>query len=138
MTMKECKEVLSKPVPSHLDKRVELKTGFKRCQADLVASLKAELGTIVNLASSETDLIERSARKAVVTWLDFQMHRCRIVVRPTGLTAKSASEKRDLLQNSSLKLTVLPTVGRYGNVRGTELYSFTVIKGCPGEVLEIS
>lgn len=127
MTIKECREALIKPVPSQWDPRARLKTGFKNNLDGLVDVLKQELGDIVDLAVSDMQLIERLAKKAATTWLEFQMHRCRIVINLTGSQAKLTSEKIDLLHMGALTLTTSPWVGRYGNVNGVDLESFTMI-----------
>ena len=138
MTIKECREILSTPIPSHVDKRAEVKRGFKTSQDKLLTALEDELGRVVQLTEQEIQLVEKLAKKAAVTWLDFAMHRCRIVIRPTGAATKSTAEKVSTVQRGSVALTVLPIVGRYGNVKGVELDRFTIIKGCEGSTLDIT
>ena len=137
MTIKECREALTKPVPSQYDPRARLKKGFKNSLDALVAKIKAVLGDMVDLGAESTQLIDRLSKKAATTWLDFEMHRCRIVVRLNGLTTMSTSEKVAQFQKSSLALTVIPMVGRFGNVKGVDLGSFTILDGCAGDTLKI-
>jgi hypothetical protein len=138
MAIKECREILSKPVPSHIDQRVEVKRGFKINQDKLVEALEDELDRIVQLTEREEALLDTLAKKAAVTWLDFVMHRCRIVIRLKGAGTKTSAAKVDAIQKGSTALTVLPTVGRYGNVKGVELDRFTVIKGYEGDTLDVA
>lgn len=107
-------------------------------QDQLLAALEDELGRVLQLTEQETQLMEKLAKKAAVTWLDFAMHRCRIVIRPMGSATKSTAEKVATLQRGSLALTVLPMVGRYGNVKGVELDRFTTMKGYEGSALNIA
>ena len=138
MTVKECYEILTKPVPSHIDKRVEVKRGFKINQEKLIRALEDELDRVVQLKEHQEELLETLAKKAAVVWLDFVMHRCRIVIRLKGAGTKSSDEKVAAIQKGSTALTVLPTVGRYGNVKGVELDRFTAIKGYEGDTLDIA
>ena len=137
MTIKECREALTKPVPSHIDPRARLKKCFMRSRDGLISALKAFLSDIVDLGPSDMQTIEHLSRKAVSTWLDFQMHRCRIVIRLKGPETESVEEKISLAQKSSSVLTVTPLLGRHGNVKGVELENFTIIAGCAGEGLKI-
>ena len=137
MTIKECREALTKPVPSQWDPRARLKAGFKGNLDGLVDILKQELGDIVDLAISDTQPIERLAKRSATTWLEFQMHRCRLVINLTGSGARSTPEKIDLLQSGSLALTTAPWVGRHGNVNGVELESFTMIAKGAGDQITI-
>jgi hypothetical protein len=134
MTMKESKEVLMKPL-SQFDPRARLKKGYKSNQNRLVTALKATLGGLVDLSSNVQ--LERITKKAFEVWLDFEMHRCRIVVQLKGPESKSMAEKVAQVQTTTLTLTVIPSVGRYGNVQGMELEEFTTIEGCAGESLVI-
>lgn len=129
--------MLTKPVPSQWDKRARVKKGFKNSLDGLVAELKAELGDIADLTSSDVQLIEKLSKRVATMWLDFEMHRCRIVVCLNGPKIKSIAEKVALVQKGSLTLTVLPMVGRHGNVKGVEMESFTIIDGCAGDTLTI-
>ena len=136
MTMKESKEALMIPL-SQLDRRARLKRGYKSNQDQLVTELTAQLGDLVDLASSDRQSIVRVAKKAFSVWLDFEMHRCRIVVQLKGPECKSMAEKVALVQTSTLTLTIAPSLGRHGNVQGMELEEFTTIEGCAGESLVI-
>ena len=135
MTIKDCKEILSTPIPS-VDRRAEIKRGFKTSQDELITVLENELGRVVQVTEQEIQLAERLVKKASVTWLDFAMHRCRIVICPTGAPTKSTADKVSTIQRGSVALTVVPTVGRYGNVRGEGLDRFTVIK--EGSTLDVT
>ena len=137
MTIKECREALTKPVPSQWDPRAQLKRGFKSSLDELVAKLKTAIADIADLDAEHAQLVERLSKKAATMWLEFEMHRCRIVVNLTGSTKMSTSEKIAQIKKSSLVLTVLPMVGRYGNVDGVELETFTRIYSCAGQSLEL-
>lgn len=137
LTIKECNQVLRKPVPSKWDMRANLKRDYKSSYDELVNGLKDVLGDVADIDGENAKAIDRLAKRAAAIWLDLEMHRCRIVVRLTGTKVRSISEKVSKAQESSLVLTVMPTIGRYGNVEGAELETFTVIGGCEGEKLEI-
>lgn len=99
--------------------------------------LKAVVGDIVELDVESTKSMEYLVRRASAVWIDLAMQRCRIVVQLTGFVSKSVSEKVSQAVNSLLSLTILPKVGRYGTVNGTDLETFKVIHGCAGEALQI-
>jgi hypothetical protein len=138
MTIKECREILTKPVPSHLDKRAEVKRGFKISKDKLHAALEHHLGQILQLAQGDVQLLTKLATKATVTWLDFTMHRCRIVIRLAGVTAKFPLNNATTAQKEPVVLTTIPIVGRYGNMKGVELDRFTTIKGYEGATIDIA
>ena len=136
LTVKECREALEVGLSS-VDPRARVKKGFKSNMDNLVGTLKTELGGIVDLSAADLQLIGRLSLKTVTTWLEYAMHRCRIVVCLTGSDAKSSTGKIRLLQEGTLSLTVLPKIGRHGNVNGVELERWSVIAGCAGDSLTI-
>lgn len=76
------------------------------------------------------------AKKASRMWLDFGMQRCRIVVDLTGSGNRVPAERLTLIRQGGLTLTASARVGRFGNMKGADLGSFTVIGGCEGEVFK--
>lgn len=112
-----------------------MKKGFKETQDDLISALEDELELMLALTSDQIKSITQLVKKATVAWLDFAMHRCRIVIRPTGAVATSTKEKMYQMQQGSTTLTERPNIGRYGTVKGVELDRFTPIKGCEGSSL---
>lgn len=131
-TLKSAHDVLRSPV-SEYDPRAELRKGFKLSQAALISELKDMLDQVIELASSEIDKIQRLSKQAFTLWLDFSMHRCRIVVRLNKV-------EEELLDSGkkSKTLTIQPLIGRYGNVTGVDLEIFKVIDGCAGDFISIS
>ncbi len=129
--------MLGKPAPSGHDPRARLKRGFQSSRATLIETIVSELSDIVDLDDSHVHLVGRLCQKAALTWFDFQMHRCRIVVGLTGSKTGSPAEKATQVREASLVLTLLPMVGRHGNVEGVDLENFTTINGCAGETLTI-
>lgn len=137
MTMKGCREVLTARI-SQVDPRAGLKTGFKTSQDSLIAELNDVLGEMVDLTASDGQkIIDRLAKQLFPLWLDFALHRCRIVLRLHDQESKTMAEKVAQARESSLTLTVVPLTGRYGNVKGLELENFVTIEGCAGESLTI-
>lgn len=136
MTIRECNQVLRNPA-SKWDPRAKLKKEFKGSYDDLVARLKAVLGDIAEIEDENVETIQKLAKRTAALWIDLEMHRCRIVVNLTGTPSRTTTEKVSLAQRRSFALTVVPSIGRYGNVEGLELDTFTVIDGCAGETLKI-
>lgn len=128
---------MREPLPSEWDPRARLKKGYVDNQSNLVKSLETILGGVVELDEKSMADIRQLSKKAAIVSLEFGMQRCRIVVRLSGSPAVSASERVDEISRGPAILTVLPTVGRYGNARGAELDTFTVIRDCNGESLDI-
>jgi hypothetical protein len=135
LTVSQCRETLTKPKPSEFDKRARVQQGFKSSINRIVADLKTVLGEFIEVGAAETQLIQRLSTRAASLWFDFCMHRCRIEIVPTGSQALSIVDKEATAQSGSLTLTVLPKVGRHGNVKGVELETFVVISGCQGDSL---
>ncbi|KAK5755048.1 hypothetical protein LTS12_014848 [Elasticomyces elasticus] len=129
-----CHEALTTPIAS-VDRRAEVKRGFRKSQDELVAALTNELGKMMHLSSQEVQLVVRLAKKAASVWLDFARHRFRIIIR-LGRSEATLAEKATAVGGSGI-LTVEPVVGRYGNAQGLELESYMIIKGCEGRTLEI-
>ena len=139
MTMKECREALTKPAPSEFDPRRRLRDGFKSSMDDLIAGMQAQLSDVVDLEDSHVQLVKRLCIIAVNnTWFDFEMHRCRLMISLTGTSLKTTAEKMSHAQRGPLVLTLLPRVARYGNVDGVGLDNCTIISGCEGNELTIS
>ena len=136
MTIKECREALTKPL-SQFDPRAALKKGYRSNFDNLVASCKSVVGSVIDLSPTDIQLFEKLVRKALLIWLDFSMHRCRLRLHLKSPEVESVADKVALAYNESLTLTVLPLVGRHGNVQGVELDSFTVVDGCAGDSLSI-
>lgn len=118
---------------SQFDPRFELKKGFKSSQNGLVLELKSTLNEVVELSAPDVEKIQRISKQVFPLWLDYSMHRCRILVRLKGDEGQSVKDRNDLAQERSLTLTIQPLVGRYGNVEGLELENFKTIDGCAGE-----
>lgn len=137
MTVKECREVLQRPVPGEWDPRARLRKGFINNLQELGSTLRALLEKITCLTTSDAQMIDRLTKKAATIWLDFAMHRCRIVVRLKGPALLSMEEKVVTAQTKSLELTVMPTVGRYGNVMGVDLDRYKTIDGCDGKSMVV-
>lgn len=137
LTIKECREALSQKV-SEVDPRARLKRSFKSSWDAVTSELKAALSQVVDLAACEPDVIENLGRKASVVWLDFQMHRCRLVFQLQGSGHQSLEEKASMALQGPLTLTVQPLLRRHGNVKGVELDLSKVIGGCEGETMPLS
>jgi hypothetical protein len=136
LTMKGARETLTESL-SQYDPRAELKKGFRNSQDGFISELKDTLSDFVELAPSDIQTIDRLCKRVFPLWLDFAMHRCRIVVLLQRTGAISVKDKAALAQEGSLTLTILPRVGRYGNVKGLELETFYTIEGCAGESIDI-
>jgi hypothetical protein len=100
--------------------------------------MKATIGEVADLTPEYVQMIQQLSTKASSLWFDFAMHRCRIVIRLKASEVMSMQEKVAAARSGSLALTVLPEVGRHGNVKGIELDTFTVIAGCAGESFTFS
>ena len=69
-------------------------------------------------------------KKAAAVWLDYGMHRCRIVVAmmdAPSIRSVSQAEMMQRLKSGDVTLTASPLLGRFGNVKGAELESLTTI-----------
>jgi hypothetical protein len=111
---------------------MELRIGFKSSQAALVSELKIMLEQVIELSASDEEKIQRLSKQAFTLWLDYSMHRCRIVVylkKPEDQSTNNREEPKTL--------TMQPLVGRYGNVTGVDLEIFKVIDGCGGDFVRI-
>lgn len=136
MTLSQCREVLSTPKIFEWDARARIKNGFGETQAKLTKEIVALLSEIVEITPETTQAVDRIAKKASRMWLEFGMQRCRIVVNLTGSGDRVQAQKLAAIRDGGLKLTVSPLVGRFGNMKGADLGTFTVIAGCEGEALE--
>jgi len=132
MTVRACREALRPPVPSEWDPRMRLRKGFMDNLEALGSALRVSLENIADLTPSDLQIIERLAKKTATRWLDFLMHRCRIVIRLKSLAVLSIEEKVATAQSKSLESIVLPMVGRYGNVIGADLDTYKTIDKCAG------
>jgi hypothetical protein len=117
---------------------MRLREGFMDNLRELISGLTASLERIINLSSADLQMIERVSKKAATVWLDFAVHRCRILIRLKDHTALSMEEKVAAARTSSLELTVIPELGRYGNVMGADLDVYKIIGGCAGESIVLS
>lgn len=116
---------------------MRLRKGFMDNYKESMSELKASLEQIADLTPADIKMIERLLKKAAAVWLDFAIHRCRIVIRLKDSAALSMEEKVTTAQSSSLELTVVPAVGRYGNVTGADLDMYKTIDRCAGESIVI-
>ncbi|KAK5105104.1 hypothetical protein LTS08_001378 [Lithohypha guttulata] len=137
ITVKECAEVLRPPVPSEWDPRMRLRKGFMDNLKELGSNLTSSLENIIDLTSSDLQTIVKLGKKAATIWLDFSMHRCRLVLLLRGPPTLSMEEKIVMAQTKSLELTVVPMLGRYGNAMGVDLLDFKVIDKCGGDSIVI-
>jgi hypothetical protein len=112
---------------------MRLRKGFMDNLRELMSELKVSLEQITDLTPADIQMIERLPKKAATIWLDFTVHRCRIVIRLKDSAALSMEEKVATAMRSSLEVTVIPLVGRYGNVMGADLDVFKTIDRCAGE-----
>lgn len=138
ITIKECRDALRPPVPSDLDPRSRLRKGFTQRLDEFESAIRFCLASIVTLPADDEDVFGRLFRKAATVWLDFAAHRCRIVIALQGPANLSSEEKVAMAQSRGLKLTVVPTLGRYGSVMGTDLDSYKTIDKCTGKSTVIS
>lgn len=136
MTLSQCREVLSTPKIFEWDARARVKNGFGETQAKLTKAVIALMDEIVGVTPETTQAIDRIAKKASRMWLEFGMQRCRIVVNLTGSGERAPERRLAAIRDGGLKLTVSPTLGRFGNMKGADLGTFTVIGGCEGEALK--
>ena len=136
-TVSMCREALVKPIPSEFDPRARLRKGFKTNREALVKAMESALQEMAEFSPADGQVVERLIQRMSNMWLEFQMHRCRIVILLEESKREPAAKKAQVLQ-SALELVVVPSVGRYGNVKGVELDRFTVIAGCAGEVIRLS
>lgn len=76
---------------------------------------------------------------ALITWLDFQMHRCRLVTTLSGSGTTKALERRGAICEiaAPLQLTVWPDLRGFGNIKSTHLGDVVTIHGCDGETLSL-
>lgn len=96
------------------------------------------LGETVDLNSSDMDLIRGLARRSSIMWLEFQMYRCRIVISLPPGNLETMENKVKGVQEGSLDLAIVPSLGRYGDTTGGSfLYDFVVIGGLIGESVKI-
>lgn len=124
--MKECRQALVEPV-SEVDPRAQLKKGYKSHGDALIKQLKSLLIDTVEVKDSTMSTVERLVRKSMNTWLEFGMHRCRIVISDAPWPL-SASEKLQRARRGALDFIVMPGLGRYGNADGIELEIFTELE----------
>ncbi|CAK1364419.1 unnamed protein product [Cercospora beticola] len=128
MTLQECREVLKQPVLSQFDPRARLKKGF----SDTISSLAAELTTTIQKVASvdnqSMDNVNTLSRKVPKAWLDFCMHRPRIVVDMFGQEFSGASQRFSQIGRGEVLLTVVPKLGRYGDIEGADLDRFNLLK----------
>lgn len=130
MTLRECRKALAEPV-SEYDSRARLKKGFKINETTLVQKLKSLLTEMVELENSTMSTVEQLARRSLITWLEFGMHRCRI--RVLGLPKEyPAAEKAQKVATGSLKFTVTPGLGIWGKVDGLGLENFNQLQSAQG------
>lgn len=127
MTLSGCREILTKPVPSQYDPRVQLKKGFDSAVRELIKCLKDTLGSIAILDPGTLQAIDWLSKQAAKTWLEFGMHRCRLVVRLTGTGTTELSQRAAVVQRGSIALTVSPAIERCGNHKGDELQTRIVL-----------
>lgn len=137
MTLAKCREALTQRV-SGLDARAQVKKGFMEVQEELTRKLNAAIESLTTVDPDTSRKVGELARLAMTTWLDFQMHRCRIMAELMGTGTTKPSERSNAVRHSPVMLTLLPSVQRYGNVKGTELDIAVTIAGCGGETLELS
>lgn len=137
MTLAECREALTQPI-SGLDPRAQVKKGFSDSQEELTQSLKAAIESVAVLHTETSRKIEELSRLARITWLDFQMHRCRIVASLTGSGTRKPSQRSNEIRNGSVMLTISPELRRFGNIKGTDLDIPITITNCDGETLRLS
>ncbi|GIZ45566.1 hypothetical protein CKM354_000872600 [Cercospora kikuchii] len=128
MTLQECRDVLKQPVLSHFDPRAQLKKGF----SDTVTSLAAELnGVIQSLATVDDEVIEsinKISKRVPKLWLEFSMHRPRVVVEMWAEGSLVVSQRFAQVDRGEVVLTIVPMLGRYGNDEGADLESFARLK----------
>ena len=117
---------------------MRLRKGFTENLKESVSELKASLERVADLTAADKQMVERLPKKAATIWLDFAMHRCRIVIRVKDNAALSMEEKAATVQRSSQDLTVTPEVGRYGNAMGANLDMYKTIDRCAGDSIAIS
>ncbi|PPJ50336.1 hypothetical protein CBER1_05918 [Cercospora berteroae] len=128
MTLQERREVLKQPVPSQFDPRAGLKKGFSDTIASLGSELTAAIQSLASVDGQTVDNISKLSRKVPKAWLDFCMHRARIVVEMSGHEYSGASQKFIQIGRGEVVLTVVPTLGRYGNNEGADLDRFNILK----------
>lgn len=126
MTLRECRKALEEPL-SEWDARARLKKGFKENEAHLIDQLKSLLTEMVKLEDNTLATVQRVARKSLIMWLDFEMHRCRVVLLELP-TPGTAVEKVNGTMHGSLRFTLAPGLGRYGNANGNDLENFTQLE----------
>lgn len=127
---------MSTPKIFEWDARARVKNGFGETQAKLTKAAVTFMGEIMDVTPETAQAVDRIAKKASRMWLEFGMQRCRIVVNLTGSGDRVPAQRLAAIRDGGLKLTVSPTVGRFGNMKGADLGTFTVIGGCEGEALE--
>ena len=82
-----------------------------------------------------SERIDKLARQAMKTWLEFAMHRCRLLVGLTGTGTTEMSERVEEIRKGAVALTVFPSLTRCGNHKGADLLNETTISA--GDVLRI-
>ena len=131
-SLKGAREALIEKV-SNYDQRMGLKRSFKASQDGLTTELQEMLDEVVEMSSSDMEKVQKLAKQVFPLWLDYSMHRCRIVVFLKGREEQSANRRE-----SSSILTIQPLIGRYGNVTGSSLEIFKIIDECAGDAMSIS
>lgn len=136
MTIRECKEALRQQL-SEWDPRERLRKRFGESSEKFFQELQGDLRQIIDLDAHFEDSLRRLFKKAASVWLDFGMHRCRVVVQLVSTPAKLSERAAQAQSGSKLQLTMTPSLGRYGNAKGVDLTKFTIIDDCKGDGLEI-
>ncbi|KAL2073567.1 hypothetical protein VTL71DRAFT_10893 [Oculimacula yallundae] len=135
-TVKECQAALMQPA-SEWDARARLKERFKNAMEKLQGDLITALDELIVVDEQTNHAVEKITKKAANMWLAFGTQRCRILLAFKGSNLKTAEDKIREAQEGSLKLTVEPTLMRFGNSKGQDLDSSEVIGGCEGKIIEL-
>lgn len=126
ITLRECRKALTEGV-SEWDPRARLKEHFALHADTVLEQLHLFLDEMVGLDGETASILKLLARKSTKTWLEFGMHRCRIMLseQPEPLPA---DEKARRTTSSSLQLTIVPGLRRFGNANGVELETVTQLQ----------
>ena len=135
MTLFRCREILTERM-SEFDTRAKVKKAYADNMNKLSADLRSTIADMVPVNGGVTEKIDKVSRLAVKLWLDFELHRCRILVRLTGTGTMKLPERVEEIRKGSVTLTMLPSLGRYGNNKGSDLENYKAISG--GDVFTVA
>lgn len=130
-TVKASQAALRESV-SHLDPRAKVKIGFKQSRDALVRALHNILNEFAFVDQDGTAVIEKLVKRACLTWFQFQVQHCRIIVEmPISHGNEEDEKKMTLLQQKKLVVISRPALKLYGDEQGQDLHVSVYVGGQP-------